>query len=74
MLNIGSDYSVFKSDIKPMWEDMTNKNGGRWLIKNNGLLDQHWIDIVLFFLYFRYYLCVKYLYLFLVVKYDWWNV
>lgn len=48
MLKIGCDYSVFKSDIKPMWEDKTNKNGGRWLIKDNGTLDQYWIDIVIF--------------------------
>jgi len=46
MLKIGCDYSVFKSDIKPMWEDITNKNGGRWLIKNNSSLDQYWMDIV----------------------------
>lgn len=48
MLKNGCDYSVFKSDIKPMWEDMTNKNGGRWLIKDNGLLDQYWMDSVMF--------------------------
>lgn len=48
MLTTGCDYSVFKSDIKPMWEDPTNKNGGRWLIKDNGLLDQYWMDIVIF--------------------------
>lgn len=48
MLEIGCDYSVFKSDIKPMWEDKTNKNGGRWLIKDSGLLDQYWIDIVIY--------------------------
>lgn len=50
MLNIGCDYSVFKSDIKPMWEDPTNKNGGRWLIKDNGLIDQYWMDIVIILL------------------------
>lgn len=52
MLKNGCDYSVFKSDIKPMWEDMTNKNGGRWLIKDNGLLDQYWMDSVIFFFFF----------------------
>ena len=50
MLTTGCDYSVFKSDIKPMWEDPTNKNGGRWLIKDSGLLDQYWMDIVIFLL------------------------
>jgi len=48
MLATGCDYSVFKSDIKPMWEDPSNKNGGRWLIKDSGLLDQYWMDIVIF--------------------------
>lgn len=48
MLTTGCDYSVFKSDIKPMWEDPSNKNGGRWLIKDSGLLDQYWMDIVIF--------------------------
>lgn len=51
MLTIGCDYSVFKSDIRPMWEDPINKNGGRWLIKDNGLLDQYWMDIVNFFFF-----------------------
>lgn len=56
MLRIGCNYSVFKSDISPMWEDKTNKNGGRWLIKdNNGLLDQYWIDIVIFFFFYHNY-------------------
>lgn len=49
MLSIGCDYSVFKSDIKPMWEDRANKDGGRWLIKDNKSLDQYWIDIVMLF-------------------------
>jgi len=54
MLKIGCDYSVFKSDIKPMWEDEANKNGGHWLIKDNGLLDQCWIDIVILILDYIY--------------------
>jgi len=31
-LGPGSDYSVFKAGIKPMWEDAQNANGGRWLL------------------------------------------
>ncbi|XP_050433234.1 eukaryotic translation initiation factor 4E-like [Adelges cooleyi] len=46
-LKIGCDYSVFKTDIKPMWEDKSNKNGGRWLIKDNGMLDQYWMDLLM---------------------------
>lgn len=83
MLTTGCDYSVFKSDIKPMWEDPTNKNGGRWLIKDNGLLDQYWMDIVIFILPLIFIFIVPllnkklctclYLYI-LVVEYDWRNV
>ncbi|XP_050541690.1 eukaryotic translation initiation factor 4E-1B-like [Daktulosphaira vitifoliae] len=46
-LKIGCDYSVFKTNIKPMWEDKANKNGGRWLIKDNGLLDHYWMDLLM---------------------------
>jgi len=31
-LNAGSDYNLFKSGIKPMWEDPRNKQGGRLVI------------------------------------------
>lgn len=83
MLTTGCDYSVFKSDIKPMWEDPTNKNGGRWLIKDNGLLDQYWMDIVIFILPLIFIFVVPllnkklstYIYVYiLVVEYDWRNV
>jgi hypothetical protein len=26
-------YSIFKDEIKPMWEDAANKKTGRWVIK-----------------------------------------
>jgi len=83
MLTTGCDYSVFKSDIKPMWEDPSNKNGGRWLIKDNGLLDQYWMDIVIYILPLIFIFIVPllnkklhtYIYLYiLVVEYDWRNV
>jgi len=52
-LSVGSDYSVFKNGIKPMWEDTQNKNGGRWLFsfsKNNKIgskCDQLWLEVLL---------------------------
>lgn len=51
-VKIGSDYSLFKDNIRPMWEDKANKNGGRWMITmNRGQrpeLDRYWIDTVSF--------------------------
>lgn len=48
----GNDYSLFKNDIRPMWEDDQNKNGGRWIINlqravRNATLDELWLDVVL---------------------------
>lgn len=40
-----SNYHLFKSGIKPMWEDEANANGGKWVLtmKNNPqLLDRCW--------------------------------
>ncbi|KAG6821117.1 hypothetical protein H0H93_006456 [Arthromyces matolae] len=44
-LERNSNYHLFKSGIKPMWEDEANANGGKWVltIKNNPtLLDRSW--------------------------------
>ncbi|KAI0062777.1 translation initiation factor eIF4e [Artomyces pyxidatus] len=44
-LERNSNYHLFKSGIKPMWEDEANANGGKWVLtmKNNPtLLDQSW--------------------------------
>lgn len=50
-VKIGSDYSLFKENIRPMWEDKANKNGGRWMLTLNRNqrpeLDRYWIDTVL---------------------------
>lgn len=48
----GNDYSLFKNNIRPMWEDEQNKNGGRWLINlpksfRQTDLDQLWLDVIL---------------------------
>jgi len=52
-LTVGSDYSVFKNGIKPMWEDTQNKNGGRWLLNfykrggNSPKCDALWLEVLL---------------------------
>lgn len=47
----GSDYSLFKKGIRPMWEDAANKQGGRWIININKSskpeLDNLWLDVLL---------------------------
>ncbi len=49
-VKMGSDYSLFKEGVRPMWEDPANKQGGRWVISlNRGQrleLDRYWIDTV----------------------------
>ncbi|GIY75199.1 eukaryotic translation initiation factor 4E [Caerostris extrusa] len=51
-LQMGCDYALFKGDIKPMWEDVQNKQGGRWLLnvqksQRNTELNNYWIEILL---------------------------
>lgn len=51
-IRTGCDYSLFKSGIRPMWEDEANKDGGRWLIsldkkQRNNELDAFWLEILL---------------------------
>lgn len=51
-VKIGNDYSLFKNNIRPMWEDDTNKHGGRWIINlprsfRQGELDSLWLDVIL---------------------------
>lgn len=49
-IKLGSDYSLFKKGIRPMWEDAANNNGGRWVIALNKILkddlDKLWLDVV----------------------------
>ncbi|KAF5909543.1 extracellular calcium-sensing receptor, partial [Clarias magur] len=51
-LSSGCDYSVFKDGIAPMWEDRSNKCGGRWLItlskqQRHSELDRFWLETLL---------------------------
>jgi translation initiation factor 4E len=44
-LEKNANYHLFKTGIKPMWEDPANANGGKWVLtmKNNPqLLDRCW--------------------------------
>lgn len=49
-VRMGSDYSLFKEDIRPMWEDKANKEGGIWRVtlmpRQKQDLDRYWIDTV----------------------------
>jgi len=52
-LESGCDYALFKTGIRPMWEDMANKDGGRWLLtldrfQRTQWLDQIWLEIMLY--------------------------
>jgi translation initiation factor 4E len=44
-LECNSNYHLFKSGIKPMWEDEANTNGGKWVLmmKNNPTLLEKWV-------------------------------
>uniref|UniRef100_A0A182PDP8 eIF-4F 25 kDa subunit n=1 Tax=Anopheles epiroticus TaxID=199890 RepID=A0A182PDP8_9DIPT len=47
-IKVGGDYMLFKSHIRPMWEDEANKHGGRWTVNmNKRLSDKYWLDTVL---------------------------
>eukprot|EP00761_Pharyngomonas_kirbyi_P009292 gb/GECH01009308.1/.p1 GENE.gb/GECH01009308.1/~~gb/GECH01009308.1/.p1 ORF type:complete len:228 (+),score=46.31 gb/GECH01009308.1/:1-684(+) len=44
----GIEFHCFKEGIKPVWEDPTNKDGGRWMIRlKKGVADKYWEDLLL---------------------------
>ena len=53
-MEVGSDISLFKKNIKPLWEDDGNRGGGRLTILlsnvNNENAQQYWRDTVCFFI------------------------
>lgn len=54
VLGENNDYSLFKDNIRPMWEDKANKYGGRWILnftksQRRNDLDEMWLDTVSFF-------------------------
>jgi translation initiation factor 4E len=47
-LPIVSDYHMFKDQIRPVWEDEENKQGGKWIIRlKKGVIDRYWDDMLL---------------------------
>jgi translation initiation factor 4E len=47
-LPIVSEYSFFKKDIRPIWEDKENKEGGKWLLRlKKGVADRYWEWIIM---------------------------
>lgn len=47
-IKVGTDYMLFKSHIRPMWEDEANNRGGRWTVNmNKHLSDKYWLDTAL---------------------------
>ncbi|XP_071744766.1 eukaryotic translation initiation factor 4E isoform X2 [Lepeophtheirus salmonis] len=49
------DYCLFKKGVKPMWEDASNCNGGRWVYSTpvnrrksfDGGLDVNWLEVMM---------------------------
>ncbi len=47
-LPLVSDYHLFKSGIRPIWEDDENKKGGKWIVRlRKGVADRYWEDLLL---------------------------
>ncbi|XP_017139307.1 eukaryotic translation initiation factor 4E1 [Drosophila miranda] len=50
-LRVLNDYMVFKHGVRPMWEDIANKDGGRWIIilekSAKAMSDYLWHDLLL---------------------------
>jgi len=43
-----SDYHLFKTGIKPMWEDNANTLGGKWIVRlRKGLASRFWEKLVI---------------------------
>lgn len=51
-INEGCNYALFRSTVRPMWEDERNYNGGRWVISLEKRVDidevnRLWLDTLL---------------------------
>ena len=57
----GYDYHFFETGIKPAWEDIRNKKGGKWTVvlnsKKKDSLDKYWLNSVSFSFYFLFVFC-----------------
>lgn len=47
-LPVVTDYQLFRSGVRPVWEDPENIKGGKWILRlRKGIVDQLWEDLVL---------------------------
>lgn len=47
-LPLVSDYHFFRSGIRPIWEDVENRKGGKWVVKlKKGVADRLWENLLL---------------------------
>jgi translation initiation factor 4E len=50
-LEMNANYHLFKTGVKPLWEDDANKEGGKWIIKlsarDRNHIDTYWQNLVL---------------------------
>ncbi|KAG0088607.1 Eukaryotic translation initiation factor 4E type 2 [Podila epicladia] len=43
-----SDYHLFKQGVRPVWEDSTNINGGKWIVRlKKGLASRYWENLIM---------------------------
>ncbi|KAK3826542.1 MAG: translation initiation factor eIF 4e-like domain-containing protein [Linnemannia elongata] len=43
-----SDYHLFKQGVRPVWEDATNINGGKWIVRlKKGLASRYWENLIM---------------------------
>jgi translation initiation factor 4E len=43
-----SDYHFFREGIRPVWEDESNKKGGKWILRlKKGVVDRYWEELLL---------------------------
>jgi hypothetical protein len=48
---VPSDYHLFKSNIRPMWEDPENELGGKWMVRTKRqFTPRMWEDLILAFI------------------------
>ncbi|KAF9278893.1 Eukaryotic translation initiation factor 4E type 2 [Linnemannia elongata] len=43
-----SDYHLFKQGVRPVWEDATNIDGGKWIVRlKKGLASRYWENLIM---------------------------
>merc|ERR1712130_48309 len=47
-LKQGCTYHLFRTDVRPEWEDPVNRNGGKWvIIPQKSKIDDNWLSLLL---------------------------